>query len=153
MKIIGKPKAGAGVLQKQERSGRGKEATQFKPGVSGNPAGRKPGARSLVNKLWKYLEMTPAALNAFLGDPNGLWQRKDVPFVDLLMALYARSCVSGGKGQKERDGLIGWTDPRPRQDLDVTSGGETLGDFVTWLQERAEAVEARRREDSGKATG
>jgi Family of unknown function (DUF5681) len=57
-----RPKRKASNLPGRKATGRGKEATQFKPGQSGNPAGPKPGRNLFVEAIRNRVDADTAAM-------------------------------------------------------------------------------------------
>lgn len=111
----------------------------FKKGDSRiNRAGRPPGTRSLLDRLWHFLEMTPKDLQKYLGPAEALWQRDDVPLRDILMAIHVRACVSGGKGQGEREAILDRYEGRPT--LAIQGNMHHEGTLLAQLMEEADGA-------------
>jgi hypothetical protein len=113
----------------------------YKPGQSGNPAGRPLGSKSILDRIRHFLNLTPRALSEYLGPLDGLWGRDDVTMDEVIGAIYVRSLIVGGKGQDARENALDRLVGRPAQGVDLTSGGKSI-DLLACL----DRIEARKKE-------
>jgi len=98
------------------------KATQFKPGVSGNPKGPKPGYKH-INTVVQEL-MNDPEFTAWIADPrSGYKEFKGAPIKAIIKAQMNKAIAGDTKAY---DSLIksGWS---AKSEIDLTSGGERIG--------------------------
>lgn len=93
--------------------GAGKEATQFKPGQSGNPLGRPPGSRNFTTMVREALEKVATG------------EGKDATtYYDLLVKRVLKDMIEGGKGDLIRE-FWRQHDGAPAQKVELSGGVST----------------------------
>jgi len=83
----------------------------FKPGQSGNPAGRPPGSVSITTEIKKKLDEVPEG------------QKKT--YLELLINRILKQAVVDGDVQMAKT-IWSYVDGMPKQSTDITSGGEKI---------------------------
>lgn len=90
---------------------------QFKPGQSGNPAGRPPGSLSLVSMLKEKLAECPEGTDK-------------KTYAQLLIQRSMNIALLGGDVSMIRD-IFNRIDGMPKGALDLTSNGNTIAQIVS----------------------
>ncbi len=102
------------------------EAHKFKPGQSGNPAGRVPGSKNLSTILAKYLEndVTTEGLDGI---------EIKVSAADAVVLKLIRRAVKKGDYRAIRE-IFDRLEGRTKQSVDVTTDGKPLTDEVDYTK-------------------
>lgn len=88
-----------------------KEDTQFKPGQSGNPAGRVPGTKNFTTKVREALEK--------------IADGKEYTYEEAFIKSILKKAIVDGDASTQR--LIwNYLDGMPQAKVDITSGGEVI---------------------------
>lgn len=114
--------------------------TQFQPGQSGNPAGKKPGTKHIATWIQELLndeEFEARILDAKIG----IKEFKGAPLKAIIQVAITKA-INGDKQWADWIANNGW-----KQQLDITSDGEKLG--VTLSAEQAEQLIRARANRSG----
>lgn len=98
-------------------------ATQFKPGQSGNPAGKPKGALHITTWIQNLLNDEEFEAN-ILDSKVGVWQFKGAPLEAIIRVAIQRA-VGGDKRWADWLAENGYG-----RKLDVTSGGESLAPLL-----------------------
>lgn len=92
--------------------------TQFKPGQSGNPAGKPKGIPNSATRMRRLLELTQNLTNPVTGDIEGFTVMEQL---DMKLIQMAR----GGDLRAIQE-ILNRLEGRPRESVDVTTGGEKI---------------------------
>lgn len=94
-----------------------KEDTQWKPGQSGNPAGRPKGRKSFPDALRRFSSMTPRELKEQCAKP--LDERDDITVLEAWAMLTAKE-ASEGNNLAARNLALDRSEGKPKQTLDIS---------------------------------
>lgn len=100
--------------------------TQFQPGQSGNPKGMKKGTKHISTWIQELLEDDEFEAN-LIDSKKGVIEFKGAPVKAIIMAARHKA-VNGDLKAMDLLMKYGWN---PKQEIDITSNGETVSQPVS----------------------